>query len=286
MLLSMQAGSIAVDLAPSAGGSIARFSVGGIDLLRPLPPRVGNAQTASAASAYPLAPYSNRIANGRLVVDGVAYRLPPNAPGFVHPLHGEGWRSAWQVAARDAQAAELHHEHDGRAGWPFRYRARQHFQVDGGGLRVTMSLENLEDRAVPGGLGLHPFFRRDPDTTLSFRAAAVWLGDSEVLPVERVAVPAAWRHDDPRPVATGLDNCFDGWDGRATIAWPRRGLRLELRASGPFSHAVVYTPADRPWFCVEPVSHANGRVAHSLLAAGATLTGTIDFRLSPSREEP
>lgn len=282
-LLSLNAGALAVDLAPSLGGTVARFAVGGVDLLRPL----SAGATASAAAAYPLVPYSNRIANGVLPVDGATYRLAPNWPGSIHPMHGEGWSRPWQVGARDVRSATLVQEYGGATGdtpggWPFRYRAHQVIRLDEGGLRVEIAIENLEDRAVPAGLGLHPFFVRDPDTTLAFRAAAVWLGDRDILPVERVPVPGAWRHDDPRVAVTGLDNCFDGWDGRATIAWPRRGWRLELRASEPFRHAVVYTPPDRDYLCVEPVSHANGRIADTRLAAGATLSGTIDFRLSLS----
>ena len=281
-LLSLQAAALAVDLAPAVGGTIARFAVAGIDLLRPLSAEALAAGRASAAATYPLVPYSNRIANGILQVDGATWRLAPNWPGSVHPMHGEGWSDAWQVVAQTRQQASLVQVYDGTGSWPFRYHARQDFRLDAGGLRVTLSVENREDRPVPAGLGLHPFFARDPDTTLAFRAAAVWLGDRDILPVERVAVPPEWAHDAPRPVVTGLDNCFDGWDGRAVIAWPSRGWRLELRASDPFRHAVVYTPPGRDYFCVEPVSHANGKIADTRLAAGATLSGTIDFRLSLS----
>lgn len=281
-LLSLQADRIAVDLAPSDGGAIARFSVDGADLMRRMPAEALGSGKGNAASAYPLVPYSNRIANGRLSVGGREYQLPPNWPGGAHPMHGEGWSSPWRIEGHDATSADIVHEHDGRAGWPFRYRARQSFRLDPGGLRVGLAIENLEDHPVPAGIGLHPFFLRDADSTLAFRAAAVWLSDEDVLPVERIAVPPAWAHGDPRPVVTGLDNCFDGWDGRATIDWPGRGWRLELRASTPFRHAVVYTPGHRPYFCVEPVSHANGQVAETLLAARATLSGDIDFRLSIS----
>jgi aldose 1-epimerase len=77
-----------------------------------------------------------------------------------------------------------------------------------------------------------------------------------------------------------LDNCFDGWDGRATIAWPARRLRLDLAAPGPFRHLVIYTPPGQPFFCVEPVSHANGQVGLAALAARGTLAGEVQFRLS------
>ena len=69
-------------------------------------------------------------------------------------------------------------------------------------------------------------FTRDADTELAFRAAAVWLADEEVLPTKRVAVPPEWDYSRPRPVAPGLDNCFEDWDGRAVVTWPLAGRPL------------------------------------------------------------
>jgi len=278
--LSLRAGRLAVELAPQAGGSIARFRHGDADLLRPMAQEAMASGRGNEAACYPLVPFSNRIANGRLVFDGEEFKLEQNWPGVRHPMHGEGWARAWDVARRDGRSAELVHEHDGKKGWPFRYRAQLSFHPDETGLVVNLAIDNLESRAVPAGFDLHPFFTRDADSELAFRAAALWLGDEEVLPVERVAVPAEWDHAKSRRVAPGLDNCFEDWDGRAVIAWPGRGLKLELQAGQPFRHAVVYTPANRPYFCVEPVSHVNGKVAEARLAPGATLAGEVAFRVS------
>ena len=132
-------------------------------------------------------------------------------------------------------SATISFEHDGRTGWPFRYRAMQTFALTPQALVVRLSLENREVRAVPGGLGLHPFFVREPDCELFFDADHVWLADAEVLPTKRVAVPTEWdfchgRRLDDVP----LDNCFEEWDGHASVIWPRRKLRLEIAASEPF----------------------------------------------------
>jgi aldose 1-epimerase len=278
--LSLRAGRLAVELAPQAGGSIARFRHDDADLLRPMTEEAMASGRGNEGACYPLVPFSNRIANGRLAFDGQEFKLEQNWPGVRHPMHGEGWARAWDVARHDGRSAELVHEHDARKGWPFRYRAQLSFRLDDGGLNVRMAIENLENRAVPAGLGLHPFFTRDADTELAFRAAAVWLGDEDVLPVKRVAVPAEWDHARSRRVEPGLDNCFEDWDGRAVITWPGRALRLELQAAPPFHHTVVYTPANRPYFCVEPVSHVNGKVAEARLAPGATLAGEVAFRVS------
>lgn len=281
-VLSLRAGPLAVDLAPSAGGSIARFTVDGargpVDLLRPADAATLAAGQGSGASCYPLVPFSNRIANGRLAVDGREIILGPNWPGQRHPMHGDGWARPWNVARQNARSAELVYEHDGQDGWPLRYRARQSFRFEAEGLVVGMAIENLDDRAAPAGLGLHPFFTRDSDTELACRVEGVWRADAEVLPIDRIAVPPEWRFAVSRRVGdVVLDNCFDGWDGRATIRWPRRGLALTLEATQTFRHLVIYVPRGRPHFCVEPVSHANGAVARALLPAGETLAGEIVF---------
>src|SRR5471032_2091588 len=286
-LLSLRTGPLSVDLAPSAGGSIARFTIDGSDLLRPMTVADQESGLGNNAAAYPLVPFYGRIANGRLLFAGEAYQLARNREGVNHPLHGDGWHNPWRVVRSDNHSAEIVYEHeraDDKAGkkgsWPFRYRARQSYRLDADRLTVTMALDNLEDHAVPAGLGLHPFFVRDADSELQCRAEAVWRTDAEVLPIARIVVPPAFDFSKSRNVnEVTLDNGFDGWDGRATIRWPSRKLRIELEASATFRHAVIYLPPERPYFCVEPVSHANGRVGRTHLDAGATLSGEIVFRV-------
>ena len=283
-LLSLQAGRLVVDLAPQAGGSIARFRIGDVDLLRPMTPADMASGRGNNAAAFPLMPFSNRIANGRLDFEGETFHLEPNWPGVAHPMHGDGWSHEWDVVRADGRSAEivyLHERAGAEGGWPFRYRARQSYRLESDRLRVTLAIDNLEDRVVPAGLGLHPFFVRDPDTELVCHAQAVWLADTEVLPVERVPVSDDWNFDRPRRVdGVVLDNCFDGWPGKANVIWPGRRMRLDLEASEPFRHVVIYTPPGQSYFCVEPVSHANGQVGRLPLGPGAARGGEIVFRLS------
>jgi aldose 1-epimerase len=271
-VLPLRTGRLAVDIDPEAGGSLSRFSVGGIDVLR--------RGRGTEGACYPLVPYSNRIANGRFTFEGQEIVVPPNWRGLRHPMHGDGWAHPWSVVRADAQRAEIIYEHDDRRRWPFRYRARQTFFLHEQELVAWIAIENLEARAVPAGLGLHPFFVRDPDSELCFHADDVWLADAEVLPIKCVTVPEAWDFKQGRrPDDVALDNCFAGWDGRATLSWPSRGLQLALSASSPFRHVVIYTPPGRPFFAVEPVSHANGAIGRTHLDAGATLAGVISFKV-------
>jgi aldose 1-epimerase len=281
-LLSLRAGRLGLDLAPQSGGAIARFTVDGtFDLLRPTPPQALASGQGNDSSCYPLVPFSGRIANGRLAFDGADYVLKPNWPGVRHPMHGDGWARPWTVERSDRHSADILYDHDGRDGWPFRYRARQTYRLEGDALTVGMSLENLETRSVPAGLGLHPFFVRDGETQLSCRMQHAWLTDAEVLPVERIAVPARWDFTTLRGVdEVTVDSGFEGWDGSASVVWPRARLRLDMEATAPFRDLVIYIPPERPYFCVEPVSHVPGAIGSTRLAAGATLAGEIVFSVS------
>ena len=282
-LLSLRTGRLAVELAPAAGGSIKRFTVDGRDVLRPMAEADVASRKGNNAAAYPLVPFSNRIRDGQLVFEGEVFHLERNWPGVNHPMHGDGWAQSWQVETSNGRSAEIvyRHERASEKRWPFRYQARQSYRLDDDRLTVRMALENLEDRSVPAGLGLHPFFVRDRETELACRCQAVWTADAEVLPVERIAVPPQWDFTTSRKVdAIALDNCFDGWDGHATVTCPSRRLKLALEASQPFRHLVIYVPPSRDFFCVEPVSHANGLVGLSPLGPGATLAGEIAFRIS------
>jgi aldose 1-epimerase len=283
-LLSLKAGRLAMELAPAAGGSIARFTVDGADILRPMAAAEIASGRGSNGASYPLVPFAGRIGEGRLEFQGEQIHLASNWPGVRHPMHGDGWWHPWQVADSDAASAVLTYLHEpagSHGGWPFRYRAEQHFRLDDDRLTLRMSLENLEDRAVPAGIGLHPFFVRDADSELTCRTQTAWRTDAEVLPLERISVPPEWDFSAGREVnSVALDTAFEGWDGRATLAWPQRRLRLDLEASQSLRHLVLFLPPGQPFFCVEPLSHTPGQVGLSPLAPRATLTGEAVFGLS------
>ncbi|TIN75731.1 MAG: aldose 1-epimerase, partial [Mesorhizobium sp.] len=53
---------------------------------------------------------------------------------------------------------------------PYSYHATQAFVLSEEGLGVTMTLTNTGPVSMPFGFGLHPWFDRDPDVTLQFKA--------------------------------------------------------------------------------------------------------------------
>jgi aldose 1-epimerase len=283
-LLTLRTARLALDLAPAAGGAIARFAFDGADILRPMAAADIASGKGNNGSSYPLVPFAGRIRDGRLDSQGEQIRLAPNWPGAPHPLHGDGWANPWQVVHSDRTSAAISYLHERagqQGGWPFRYRADQHFKLEDDRLTIRMTLENLEDRPVPGGFGLHPYFPRDADSELVCRSQTVWLMDADVMPIERVAVPPQWDFGTGRKVDdVALNTCFEGWDGRATLIWPQRRLRLDMTAGAPFDNLVLYMPAGERFFCVEPWSHGLGQADWAPLAPRAALAGEVVFQVT------
>lgn len=286
-VISLVQGSLRLILDPVHGGIVRRFTLtlddaGEVDLLRPMPD--GSTDVLDAA-CFPLIPFSNRIGFGRFRFDGREMKMPPNFPPEPHVIHGHGWRSRWEVIDIADDRCTIAYSHP-ESDWPWRYRATQAFVLTDLALTVRLTLTNLDTRPIPAGIGLHPYFPKYPGARLNAALDHVWINDEAKLPSRRMPL-------DGLPVSSLLtaeiDNCFGGWNGRASLTWETPGLSLDIEADWPFDHLVNYVPPGEDHFCVEPVSHANDAVnlaargvddvGFRALGSDESLSGSIRFRV-------
>lgn len=250
-MIELTAGGWRAALRPEIGGSIAALECDGVPVLRTMGP---DADHPLQAACFPLVPYCNRIAEGRFAFAGRAVEIAPNLPPQRHPLHGTGWLRAWRVVRRDAGSALLEDDFPAGADWPWPYRAHQHVALDETGLTVRLMVENRAAGPAPMGLGLHPYFRRAPESVVTFSAARMLGIDGQFLPDGCEHEPdtlAPWSGSALLP-ATLVDHCFAGWAGSATIRDDRGSITL--RGFGA-PHCHVYAPPGGGELCLEPVSH-------------------------------
>lgn len=255
--LQIADGRAELEVAP-AGGCITAFrwpnGAVPIDWLRPAPEGSDSAPTDTGC--FPLVPYSNRIRDARFSFDGRDYRLARNFGGSPHSIHGHGWQTPWQVTQQERDSLTLTYEHDGDD-WPSAYRAEQRFSLTEGALCVEVAVTNTGGRAMPAGLGLHPYFPRTPRCLLTAAVEGMWKTDAEVMPSGLIKADLSGGLP---PEETALDNCFTGFAGRAVIDWPERHASLLLEADPALAFLVVFTPPGENFFCVEPVSHSTDAV--------------------------
>ena len=289
-LLKLTCGALSAGVLPSLGGALGYLRLGRFELLRPW----DGSDSVRRSACYPLVPYSNRIGHGRFSANGQAQQLRGNFGDHPHPLHGLGWQRAWQVDGHSPQSCRLSLRHTAcgidAEDWPWDFVAWQSLVLSEEGLYLHLGLTNLGEQPMPAGLGWHPYFERQGELQLGFSAAQVWQAGPDGLPLKRTALPEAWDFSQPRAAgAVGLDNCFEGWDARASLYWPDAQVGLRLQAGPGLGHLVVFTPpAPADFIAVEPVSHLNNAInfpeptAHGLvwLAPGASIER--ELRLLPA----
>jgi len=179
-ILTLRAGELALELAPSLGGGIVAFRSGAIDLMRPTAQADLAAGAVRQFASWPLVPWSNRIRGGRFAWRGRQIQLPVDASD-PHAIHGIGWRLPWTARDASESAVCLVLRHAGDARWPFAFEAQQCFALDADGFELWMSVTNAGDEPMPAGLGHHPYFPRDAETTLQFTAAEAFENDADVV---------------------------------------------------------------------------------------------------------
>jgi aldose 1-epimerase len=243
--LVLESHATRLTLDPPRGGAIREFKWRGLDVLRPTPSNVRDDPFAMAC--FPMAPFVNRVANGRFSFGGRKVQLESNWSEDPHPLHGQGWRAPWDVVAASSCSATLRFE-GGADEWPWRYRCEQCFQVLQDGLWIELSIENLSDKPMPVMLGFHPYFPDAAHAQLQAQLPQVWMTDRAALPLEETRTPTAWRFEPARAIdAVPLDHCFSGWNGIASLRWPDRIVTV---GATHCAHLHVYAPAGRDFFCL------------------------------------
>lgn len=302
--LLLQHGPHEVELAPSLGGAVARYCTytprGVEHWLRPASLATLQAGDVRGMASFALIPWSNRMRDARSDFGGRPLRPSPDPGSAPHAIHGLAWKAAWQVCTQQpmrlqAQApleqaqVTLRWLHEADTAWPYRFGCTQTYTLASDGrLGLDTVLHNLDNAPMPAGLGHHPYLPHAEAAQLHTEVQGLWTVDHEKMPVAWTPAPqAAALRSGTAVVGLDLDHAFTGWGRHALVTWPARGTSLRITASEELSCLVVYTPAHRGFFCIEPVSHTTdwmnlhasgaGPVGGHVLAAGDSLSARVSF---------
>lgn len=274
----LAAGELRVTVAPEAGGRIAAFwrergDGSRDDILVPMGAEEFEPLAWPKAGLYPLAPWSNRIADARFSAAGHTIVLPPHPACAPDALHGFSHTLSWSLADRGAASLAMRFVHDGAGHeWPWSFEADQILRLDPIGLTIDMSIQNRSNEPMPAGFGAHPFFAASAGDEASFSAGAAWGTDANGRATGRRTLSAGERRIRLAAGSDGFTAHFSDWGGIAALK-RGDGSRIILQASGEFNHLVAHAPANAGYVCLEPVSHVVD--AFNLAARDIADTGMI-----------
>ena len=246
----MSQGRYRATIRPGCGGLLAALTMDGLDILRPMPASSSNPLDSAC---FPLVPFANRISNAHFDWQGEQVQLRRNFPPEASALHGSGWQAAWEPVKLAAERCVMACDHQA-ADWPWDFRAIQTFDLHEDFFLATLEVANRSNRAMPAGLGFHPYFRRLSETRVTFGAGGILLTGDDQIPTGEVAEPARFGDfSNGATLPAGLiDHCYTDWNGEVVIEDDR--CRVEMRAVGA-SCLHLYAPPGSDILCLEPVTH-------------------------------
>jgi aldose 1-epimerase len=223
-----------------------------------------------------LAPWPNRIVDGRYVFDGVAQQLALTEPARGHALHGLASWIEFMPVDKGASHVTLEAVIEAQKGYPWRVVVRTSFSLTSIGLVQSVTAVNESQHPAPWGTAAHPYLvagaGHADDWTLELPAAQVLLASDRMVPagLEHVTVDSE-RFDFRAPRRIGaaqLDHAFTGLaadgDGAVTARLTDgAGTGVEMAWDAACPWVQVYTsdgpagdPTTRAAVAVEPMTCA------------------------------
>ena len=208
----------------SVGASLRTLAFDGRDLVVPFDAD----EVRPGYRGTTLAPWPNRIVDGRYSFAGVEHQLALTEPGRGQALHGLlSWTEFVPRAVEDDRVV-LYAVIQPQDGYPFRVEVETEYRLDADGLQQTVTARNIGADAAPWGTGPHPYLvagaGRVDDWTLALPASEVLTVTPDRLSpvaVEPITAHPEWDFRSAREIGdVFIDHAFTSLsytDGSAEV---------------------------------------------------------------------
>jgi aldose 1-epimerase len=140
------------------GAAVRVLQHGKRDLVVPFPADAPNPSFRGVI----VAPWPNRIPDGKYTFDGVDYQVPVNEPARQCALHGFTPELDWTLETRSESALTLCCSIGPTPGYPFALTITAKYRLDSDGLHTTVTATNAGEQAAPYGVCPHPYLLAGP----------------------------------------------------------------------------------------------------------------------------
>lgn len=259
--------AIRARLAPDLGSNLYSLRVGEYELLHC---ETAKLKMRGHTGIFVLWPFPNRVRDKRYSYHGQQYSfagVPRTQGALIHGLvYDRPWAYEQPVVNQDGASVTTFIEMNSTSpyyrSYPFASRLALTYTLTSTGLTVTYSVHNPGSQTLPYGFALHPYFNLlagAEGTLVTLPAASVMEADKDLLPTGRLldvhsTMYAMFDLNEPISIAQlKLDHVYTDLSAARQVLVEYMGLNLRVRisTSEDFTHAVIYTPANAPYFCLE-----------------------------------
>jgi aldose 1-epimerase len=230
------------------GGGVRAYRVGTEDVVF----GYAEEEICPASAGEVLAPWPNRIRDGRYTFAGDAYQLTITEPARHNAIHGLVNWSRWQLVAQRPDEVTLGYQLVPVPGYPWPLSFRTTWRVGADGLHASHEVTNQGATPAPFGLASHPYLVvpgvRVDDLTLRVPGRTRLLLDGRMLPIGAARV-AGTEHDlsEGRRIGTTVydaayGDLIRGEDGGSAVSLSADdGRSVQVWADAGFGWWQVFT---------------------------------------------
>src|SRR5271156_2634918 len=135
------------------GATLRAYSVGQTTVLDGF----GTDEWSHSGRGQVLAPWPNRLADGRYEYNGVRAQAALDEPERRNAIHGLVRWMPWTLQTRHQNQLSLRLQLHPSPGYPFSLLLEIDYHVGREGLTVTTRAQSLEEAEIPFGIGFHPY---------------------------------------------------------------------------------------------------------------------------------
>jgi aldose 1-epimerase len=236
-----------------------------------------------------LAPWPNRLGDGRYSFEGRDARAALDEPDRHNAIHGLVRWLPWRVVSRAQNVLSLGCTLHPQPGYPWRLSLVIEYRLGRDGLTVTSSVTNLDRAPAPFGIGFHPYLTLSTPidaTSLAIPARRRLLTDERGLPTTTTSVVGSEldfttrRWIGPTVLDTAFTDLKRDADGMARVDLDdtagNRGVTLWMDEH--FGYVMIFTGDT-----LEPASRRRGSIAVEPMTCppDALRSGVDVIRLEP-----
>jgi aldose 1-epimerase len=232
------------------GATLRTYSVGD----HPVVDGFGADEWSHSGRGQVLAPWPNRLADGRYEFNGVRAQAALDEPERRNAIHGLVRWLPWTLQTRHQNQLSLRLHLHPTPGYPFSLLLDLEYHLGREGLTVATTAQSLEEAPIPFGLGFHPYLAAGPETVdgaiLRVPADHTLDLDDRGLPTGALTPVAGTERDfttarfvGPLVLDTAYTTLARDPDGtaRATIDAPGGAGGAALWVDEGFPYLMVYT---------------------------------------------
>jgi aldose 1-epimerase len=297
-----------VCIAPEYGSNLFCFRVGEHDLIYTDQELLTKREFTGTIVLWP---FPNRVRDKRYTYQGQSYSLenvhrPGGYPTLIHGLvFDRPWHYTQPVIGADTVSVttyiDVNPDSPYYSAYPFDSRLSLTYTLSETELTMTYQVHNKSAGTLPFGFAMHPYlstFADKHEVLLSIPAQAVMEADDALLPTGRIfdvneVMYAMYDLRKSVPVDyLKLDHVYTRLNKPALsiVDYKTLAMQLHISATDDFTHVVIFTPQQSPYFCLEHQTcstdainlHHQGtalrEAAHLLeVQPGATFSGTLRY---------